>query len=227
MIAVFPYPLNNMQLYFRNDFGNLLVFFRQLSLCFIWTASNKSSSIITLTNAGSWFITEYHFNSIVHVPCLFLCFFFCWCLSAGFCWAFFYVNPISFSRFLMVLSQTLTPVLIHCSFFIFSAYWLQFCIQMLWCLLLSTIMFFFFFFNHSISFMIASTFRHSLRATLNAFRHTSLLTVFLNEFYNPFHCFNWQFFCFNHVSFHLLMSERTTFLTVKRLTYLGLSWYLF
>lgn len=39
--------------------------------------------------------------------------FFCLGVSAGFCLAFLYVNHISFSWFLIVLSQTLTPVFAH------------------------------------------------------------------------------------------------------------------
>ena len=37
-------------------------------ICFIWTALDKSASIITLFNTDSWFITEYHFRPIVHTP---------------------------------------------------------------------------------------------------------------------------------------------------------------
>lgn len=73
----------------------MLVCIRHSSLCFTGTAPNKISSticIISLATADS-------------------CFFFCLGVSAaGFNLAFLYVNHFSFSPYLTVLSQELTPV---------------------------------------------------------------------------------------------------------------------
>ena len=55
MIAISSDPLNYKPLHIMNNLGNLLVFFKQSSLCFIWTAPDESSSIIALANADSWF----------------------------------------------------------------------------------------------------------------------------------------------------------------------------
>ena len=39
-----------------------LFFFQAVILCFMWTAPDKTVSIIALVNADSWFIPEYHFH---------------------------------------------------------------------------------------------------------------------------------------------------------------------
>ena len=52
------------------------------------------------------------------------------------------------------------------------------------------------FFNHLISFRVALNFRHSWQGTSNVFRRTPLIITFLNDFYDPFHCFRWQFFVY-------------------------------
>ena len=55
-------------------------------LCLIWATQDKSLSIITLANADSLFITEYHFPPIVHIHVLahFNLISFYLCVSAGF-----------------------------------------------------------------------------------------------------------------------------------------------
>ena len=62
-------------------------------------------------------LTEYHFHPILHMPWFFISlwsnFFSILYIIVGFHLAFLYVNPISFSWFLSVLSQTLTLVLTH------------------------------------------------------------------------------------------------------------------
>ena len=60
--------------------------------------NSKSSNIINLANATSWFFTEDHFRSTVHIQC-FSCFSIAFSIQ----------NPILFSLFLLVTSQTCIP----------------------------------------------------------------------------------------------------------------------
>ena len=53
IIAISSGPLNDIQLHIMNDIEFLLIFFRQASLYFIRTASDKSSGIIAWANADS------------------------------------------------------------------------------------------------------------------------------------------------------------------------------
>ena len=67
-------------------------------ICFIWIAPEKRSSNIIVE---CWFITEYHFHPMVHMPCLSifspLCPHFLVCVSVGFSLTFLSINLISFS----------------------------------------------------------------------------------------------------------------------------------
>ena len=159
--------------------------------------------------------------TFIQLPTLHNCFslnffdliFLCLFVTIGFCLTFLDVNPISFNRFLAVMSQTVTPASIHFFFFffffftyfvvhfLFSNYFV-FSILTLWCLSWSTRLFSFF--NHPISFIFAQNFRHNWLGTTNIFRHTSLCIAFLNELYNHFYCFNWQFFCWRPCSLSVI-----------------------
>ena len=65
-----------------------------------------------------------------------------------------------------------------------------------------------------IRFIFAPNFTLS-RLESYAFGHTPLWIIFLNEFYDPFHCFNKQFFCWSYFLFQLrirnLKSASTVF----------------
>ena len=74
---------------------------------FRWTTFDKSSGIVTLINADTWFLNEYHFHPNFHTPWLF---FFCWLercfiLFVWSCWFYFgfsvckshFIEPISYS----------------------------------------------------------------------------------------------------------------------------------
>ena len=52
-------------------------------------------------------------------------------------------------------------------------------------------------------FIFVPNFRHSRLRTAHILCHIPLWIAFLNEFFNPFHFFNWQFFSWSHVSFLL------------------------
>ena len=98
--------------------------------------SNKSSSIITLANVVSCFITEYHFHPIVHMSRLFYLthfnhIFYSLYVNVDFHLVFLYVNLISFNQFLPVLSQTLSSVLTHLFFICFIVHFL-FSRQIVW-----------------------------------------------------------------------------------------------
>ena len=90
----------------------------------------KSSSIISLVNADSWFITEYHFHPIVYTLWLFLFnsvqAHFPLCVSAGFCLTFLNVNPISFSKYLTVLFRPIcfSFVLLYFLYFPGILFWI-------------------------------------------------------------------------------------------------------
>ena len=115
------------------------------------------------------------------------------------------------SHFIQLISYFLSQVS-TCTFSIFKAYCFWFSMLIFYYLLCSASMFSFF--NHLISFRFAANFKHSWQGTTNAFSHTPLWIIILYEFYS-FHCFNWHFFCWSHVSFQfpipkcLLSSTRT------------------
>ena len=69
------------------------------------------------------------------------------------------------------------------------------------------------FFNHPISFIFTLNFRYSWLVTTNALRHNPQKIAFLNEFHNPFHYFNRQFFCWRHIFFQnrLVRTAKTVF----------------
>ena len=70
MIAISLGLLNDMQHHILNNMEKFLVFFRQPSSSISYFPG-KSSDIITLVNADSWLITEYHFHPILHTLSLF------------------------------------------------------------------------------------------------------------------------------------------------------------
>lgn len=79
-------------------------------------ASDKSPSTITLVNANSWFINEYHVHAVIPIL-LFLFnrifFYLCAVCSVAFYLPFLCINPILFSGFLTLLSQTLTYLIFN------------------------------------------------------------------------------------------------------------------
>ena len=114
---------------------------------------------------------------------------------------------MSFSKFLTVLSKTLTPVSTYLFFICFVVIYLfQSYINL---------SFLSWYFNVYCGlpvcflFIIATNFQHSFLGTTNIFYHNPLWIALLNKFYDPFHCFNWHFFFFyaSHVSFQLDMSN--------------------
>ena len=99
--------------------------------------------------------------------------YFCLCVNSCFYLAFLNVNSISFSWFPTVLSQSLASF----SIYLFSC-------------------------TFSISKYIALSFLSwCWLGTTIIFLYTSLWIAFMNEFYDPYCYFNWQFFCWNHGSF--------------------------
>ena len=48
----------------------------------------------------------------------------------------------------------------------------------------------------------------NMRKETRVFCLNSQWIAFLNGFYNAFHCFNWQFFCWHDIYFELEMSNR-------------------
>ena len=147
-----------------NNLGKLLVFFLEPSLyvSFEWHQTKVPASL-SLSILDSWFIIEYHFHPIVHMPWLTLSnfIFIILFISAGFYLAFIYEDLISFNQFLTVLSKILTPVsnylcFICYTFSIFKVYCFQFSILTLCWLLCSTSMFTFF--NHLISLIFVQNF---------------------------------------------------------------------
>lgn len=142
-------------------------------------ASDKRPSIITLVNADSWFINEYHIHPVIHILLFLfnLIFFYVGCLWCCFLFAF-SVYKSHFIQHFTLLSQTLTYLFFNlfcCTFSIFNAI-------LLWVFHPQR---FHVFFRmspfHPISFIFARNFRHDI------FRHTLPYVIFLNEFYDPFH----------------------------------------
>ena len=64
-------------------------------------------------------------------------------------------------------------------------------------------------FNYPISFIFEQNFRRSWLGTTKIFRNTPLSewVIFMNEFYDPFYCSKWPFFCRSHVFFQLISTE--------------------
>ena len=104
-------------------------------------------------------------------------------------------SALSLSLSLSSLSQTLTPVSIpmFCSALFFISRRIALCFRSdpLMSFLWTTSIFFFV--NHPVSFIFTLNFRHSCQEIAYVFRHTPLWNSFPNEFYYPFHCFNWNF----------------------------------
>ena len=126
-------------------FGKFTCFLQPvIFICFIWMSLDKCSSIKTLANVDSWFITEYHFHSSTHHDCFSLVhfnfIFFYLYISAGFHLALLDVNPISFGWFLSFLTNIdscSNPFVFHLfcyTFSIFKTYCFKFFILMIWCL---------------------------------------------------------------------------------------------
>ncbi len=118
-------PIPDMQSHIINELGNLIVFFRQPSLCI---SLERHQTKVPASSPCSMHICDLSLNiafiqsSTLHdLFSLALCnlVFFCLGVNAGFRLAFLYVNLISFSRFLTVLSHTLTPVSTHLFFISF------------------------------------------------------------------------------------------------------------
>jgi len=89
-----------------SDGWNVLVFFRQSSLCF--TGPNYSSSITSWSNTDWWSISFFSLG-----------------VNDGLCLAFLDGNPVSFSWFQTVGSQTLNPVCVCLHIFLFLDIFLQ------------------------------------------------------------------------------------------------------
>ena len=133
-----------------------------------------------------------------------------------------YTNLISFRWFLSVLSQRLTPVLTLLFFINFVVhFWFskpEIAFSFLsWCLSWSA---------NIITFLTTSIllFLHQILDTTDCEQSMSFNKLhwgfsFLNEFYNPFDCFNWQFLNRSHVSFLLGMPNGC--LTIDWFAYLG------
>lgn len=106
-------------------------------------ASNISSCFINLPNADSPFITEHHFNPVIHSPWLLFfgplkpCFF-CLGVHDVFCLAFPCIDPISFSTFLAIQSDidsNLHPCVPHLccwAFSVFETYCIKVSMFVLW-----------------------------------------------------------------------------------------------
>ena len=121
-----------------------------------------------------------HFNLMFSVSVFWFSFEFSLCKSN-------FIQPIL--SFVTNIDSYFNPSIFHliyCTFSIFKAYCFELYILILGCLLWLTCMFSFL--NHPISFIFAPTFRQLV--TTNIFHHTPLLIIFLNEFYNLFHCFD-------------------------------------
>lgn len=89
-------------------------FLTTLSLCFISTATDKSSSIINSVNADTWFIIEYHViqSYVLDIRfCVAQCNLTSFVLGSRFRnrLAFLHKKRILFSRSLVILSENLTP----------------------------------------------------------------------------------------------------------------------
>ena len=150
LIAISSGSLNDMQGHIV-DLGNWLVFFNQSSLCFIWTAPDKSFSIIALHQwkflihhwiSLSSYYPHTNYFSLAHFNLIFF-------LSVlVFVWL-----SLCESHFIKLISVTnfcFNPILFHLfcgTFSTFEAYYFQFSI-----LILSWSMFSFF--NHPVSFVI-------------------------------------------------------------------------
>lgn len=99
-------------------------FLRTLSLCFINTATDKSSSIIDSVNADSWFIIEYQViqSCVLHIRfCAAQCNLGSFDLASRFphLLAFLHKKRILFSRCLVISSGNLTPATILRTLFVF------------------------------------------------------------------------------------------------------------
>ena len=64
------------------------------------------------------------------------------------------------------------------------------------------------FFNHSAPFTFAPNIIHRLLGRTNLFHHTLLWIAIFNDFYDPFHWFNWKLLSWFYVSSQLGMSNR-------------------
>lgn len=135
-----------------------------------------------------FFFSSVHFNLILFFVCLVLFSFF---FS-------FFVCKIPFHS---VILQTLTFVLTYLFFICFIVNFLFSRVYHFWAFYPETLMFFlgpsiiFSFFNHPISFTFSGN-NQCLSSQWN---------FFLNKFSNIFCYFNWHFFCWNHICFHLAM----------------------
>lgn len=103
-------------------------FLTTLSLCFISTATDKSSSIINSVNADTWFIIEYHViqSYVLHIRfCVARCNLASFVLVSCFPnrLAFLHKKRILFSRFLDILSENMTPAsILRIIFVLFSLF---------------------------------------------------------------------------------------------------------
>ena len=159
-------------------FWEYIVYHQQLWKCacflqavflknFTGTAPCKSSSIDTLPNADSRFITEYHFHPVIHSP--WLLFFsplsplFCLGVNDGFHLAFLYINVICF--------------VVH---FLFLRHFAFCFLSTLWYLPWSTTMLPFY--NLPIFFVLGPDFRHSWLGTTSIFCNIPWWFTFLRNF---------------------------------------------
>ena len=121
-------------------------------------------------------------------------------------------HKTSFSWFLLVQSQTLTPVSIHLIFiyfvvhFLFSRYIALSFISWSFDVFLCLPICFNVWLTHS--YIFAPNFRNSWPRTTNVFLRTS---VSLKEFYDPFHCFNGEYFCWIHCCLSIKYTRSKSF----------------